>query len=94
MSTRDIYIQKMKLQLDELAITMDEIDVKAHKARNEIHEKYLAEMSALREQSQTALDKLNELKTSGEDSWKDMVANTEKVRDAFVKSFEHFKSQL
>ena len=94
MSTRDIYIEKMKRQLDELNTTMDEIEVKAKKAQSDIHEKYLLEMNHLREQSHIALDKLDGLKTTGDESWKNMVAETEKVRDAFIQSFHYFKSQL
>lgn len=94
MISRDQYIEKMKTQLDELNTTLNDLEVKAHKAKNDVHEKYLVEMSKLREQSQLAVDKLDELKTDGEESWKNMVADTEKVRDAFVKSFHYFKSQL
>ncbi|MFZ6748159.1 hypothetical protein [Undibacterium sp. Ren11W] len=94
MSIRAAYIEKMKLQLDELNTTMDELQSKAGTTKIELQEKYLKEMASLREQSQGALDRLDELKTSGEDSWKSMVMETEKVRDAFVKSFHYFKSQL
>jgi hypothetical protein len=94
MSIRSAYIEKMKLQLDELNTTMDELQSKAGSAKFELHEKYLIEMANLREQSQVALDRLDELKTSGEESWKSMVTETEKVRDAFVQSFHYFKSQL
>jgi len=31
---------------------------------------------------------------AGEDSWDKMVAETEKVRDAFIHSFSYFKSQV
>lgn len=94
MSIRSAYIEKMKLQLDELNTTMDELQSKASTAKFELYEKYLNEMASLREQSQVALDKLDVLKTSGEDSWKNMVMETEKVHDAFVQSFHYFKSQI
>lgn len=94
MAIRDTYIEKMKLQLDELNATMNALEIKADTAKNDIHEKYITEMNALREQSQLAINKLNGLKTTGEDSWKNMVMETEKVRDALVKSFHYFKSQL
>ena len=94
MSARDTYIEQMKGQLDELNATLNELEIKTHQAKNDVHEKYLLEMSKLREQSQLAIDKLDELKTDGEESWKSMVADTEKIRDAFVKSFHYFKSQL
>jgi TolA-binding protein len=94
MSIRATYIEKMKLQLDELNTTMDELQTKADNAKIEFQEKYLKEMTSLREQSQVALDRLDELKTSGEESWESMVTEAEKVRDAFVQSFHYFKSQL
>lgn len=94
MSTRDIYIEKMKLQLDELNASLNELEVKAHRAKNDAHEKYLLEMTKLREQSQLAVEKLDELKTDGEESWKNMMKKTEKIRDEFVKSFHDFESHL
>lgn len=94
MLSRENYIEKLKSQLDELNATLNELEVKRHQAKNEVHEKYLVEMNKLREQSQLAVEKLDELKMDGEESWKNMVADTEKVRDAFVKSFHYFKSQL
>lgn len=94
MKNRDQYIAKMKLQLDELNAAMNELETKAQDAKQDAREKYKAEMAKLRQQSQLALDKLDELKAAGEDSWESLVAGTEKVRDAFVHSFHYFKSQL
>ncbi|MDY7536849.1 hypothetical protein QN372_01870 [Undibacterium sp. RTI2.1] len=92
--TRDAYIEKMKQQLDELNVTMQELEVKAKEAREDAHDKYNEEMTKLREQSHLANEKLNELKAAGEESWKDLVVGTEKVRDAFIKTFHDFKSKL
>jgi hypothetical protein len=94
MSNRAAYIAKMKLQLDEWNTAMTELEVKARKAKEDVRDKYTAEMSKLRQQSQLAKDKLDELKAAGEDSWESLVAGTEKVRDAFIHSFHYFKSQL
>lgn len=92
--TRGAYIEKMKQQLDELNVTMQELEVKAKEAREDAHDKYNEEMTKLREQSHLANEKLNELKAAGEESWKDLVVGTEKVRDAFIKTFHDFKSKL
>jgi hypothetical protein len=94
MKSRDAYIAKMKLQLDELNITIKELELKAKLASIETREKYDVEIVKMRQQYQVALDKLTELKLSSEDAWKTMVAETEKVRDALVKSYHYFKSQL
>jgi hypothetical protein len=94
MSKRDDYIEKMKLQLDEVNTKMNKLEAKANLAKADAREKYAEEMGKLRQQSQLAVSKLEELKAAGEDSWDAMVAEMEKIRDAFVHSFKYFKSQL
>ena len=94
MTSRDAYIAKMKLQLDDLNSAMSELEAKAKEAKQDARDKYKAEMTKLRQQSKAAFDKLDELKAASEDSWENLVAGTEKVRDAFTHSFHYFKSQL
>ena len=94
MSKRDEYVAKMKLQLDELNAKMDELEAKAKEAKAEARDKYKEEMGKLRDQSKLAVAKLEELKASGEDKWEAMVAEMEKIRDAFTHSYNYFKSQL
>ena len=91
---RDEYVAKMKLQLDELNAKMDKLEAKAQEAKEDARAKYKEEMSKLRQQSKLAKGKLDELKAAGEDGWDAMVAEMEKVRDAFKHSFNYFKSQL
>lgn len=94
MSKRDEYIEKMKLQLDEVNARMNELQAKAQAAKQDARDTYEAEMAKLRQQSQLALAKLDELRAAGEDTWETMVAEMEKIRDAFTRSFHYFKSQL
>ncbi len=94
MTKRDEYTAKMKLQLDELNLKMDQLEAKAKEAREDAREKYRAEMTKLRHQSSLAVAKMNEFAAAGEDSWEKMVDEVEKVRDAFVHSFSYFKSQV
>lgn len=94
MKNKDTYIAKMKLQLDELDAKMAALEVKAKDAKDAAHEKYVEEMAKLRHQSTLAKAKFANLVDAGEDKWDDMVVEMEKVRDAFVHSFNYFKSQL
>lgn len=94
MSKRDAYVAKMKLQLDELNSNIDELEAKAKEAKDDARDKYKEEMSKLRRQSELAVAKLDELKAVGEDKWEAVVAEMEKIRDAFIHSFNYFKSQL
>ncbi|MES2325012.1 MAG: hypothetical protein V4633_22375 [Pseudomonadota bacterium] len=94
MQTKDTYIAKMKLQLDELDAKMNALEAKAKDAKESAHEKYVEEMAKLRHQSKVAKAKFDDLVDAGEDKWDNMVAEMDKVRDAFVHSFNYFKSQL
>ncbi len=94
MNKKDTYIAKMKLQLDELDAKMNALEVKAKDAKASAHEKYVEEMAKLRKQSTAAKAKFDDMVDAGEDKWDNMVAEMDKVRDAFVHSFNYFKSQL
>ena len=94
MSTRDVYITKMKLQLDELNLQMGKLEARAQEAREDVRDKYKAEMAKLHEQSELAKAKLADVQASSESAWDGMVTEMDKVRDAFVHSFRYFKSQI
>jgi hypothetical protein len=94
MTSRETYIDKMKVQLDELDAKMDTLQAKAHEAKLEARDTYRQEMDKLRQQSVLAKGKLVEMKTASEDAWGNMVTEMEKIRDAFKHSFSYFKSQI
>jgi predicted nucleic acid-binding Zn-ribbon protein len=94
MSKRNDYIEKMKHQLDEFNNRMNSLDAKAHEAKEDVRAKYKEEVGKLKHQSKLATDKLRELTDSGDHAWDSMVAEMDKVRDAFKHSFTYFKSQL
>lgn len=94
MSKRDAYIAKTKLQLDALNEKMNQLEARAHEAKADALDKYQQEMNLLRRQSKLAAAKLEELRAASEATWETMVAEMEKVSDAFTHSFHYFKSQL
>lgn len=94
MTTRDVYITKMKLQLDELNLQMGKLELRAQEAREDVRDKYQAEMAKLHDQSEVAKAKLADMQASTESAWDGMVTEMDKIRDAFVHSFSYFKSQL
>lgn len=94
MSTKDVYIAKMKTQLDELNIRMEQLGDKAIEAQEAARATYRKDLAKLHQQSDEAKAKMEELTAAGEDRWDAMVTEMEKVRDAFVHSFSYFKSQV
>lgn len=94
MSKHQEYIAKFKQQLDELNTKMDALDAKTKEAKEDARDAYKAEIAKLRHQSKLATNKYEEMKDASEDTWDKMVAETEKIRDAFAHSFNYFKSQV
>lgn len=94
MTTKNVYIETMKSQLDDLNATMNKLDAKAQEAKADARDLYLAEMRKLRHQSKLAGAKFDELKAGTEVGWDKMVLEMDKVRDAFAHSFNYFKSQV
>ena len=91
---RDVYTAKMKRQLDELNANIDKLEAKATEAKEEVRAAYKAELAKARHESKLAMAKFEQMKLAGEESWDKMVAEMEKIRDAFVHSFAYFKSQI
>lgn len=94
MSNRDDYIAKLKLQLDALNGQIDTLEAKVRETQQDVRKGYQEEMRKLRHEAKLADAKLDELKAATAETWESLVAETEKVRDAFVHSFNYFKSQL
>ncbi len=94
MSKRDVYVQKMKLQLDEMNANMTALEAKAKEAKQDARARYEEEMDKLRADSRAASAKLDEIVAAGEDGWHKLVSQMEKLRDAFTHSFHYFKSQV
>lgn len=94
MSKRDIYVEKMKKQLDELNAKLDELDNKRESASAEMRVKYDEKMAELRSHAKAAGAKMNEIKHASEDKWEALVAEGDKLQNALVHSFNYFKSQM
>ena len=91
---RQEYTAKMKLQLDELNSRIDGLEAKASEVKKEARDIYRAEIAKSRAQSKLAAAKLGEMKAASEESWDKMVAEMDKIRDAFTHSFHYFKTQI
>ncbi len=91
---KDEYSAKMALQLDELNGKIDALEAQAQAAQEDAREKYRVELTKVRHQSNLAVAKLGELKAASEASWDKMVAEMETVSDAFIHSFQYFKTKV
>ena len=94
MSKQDVYVAKMKLQLDELNSKMTALEARAQDAKDDAKAAFDSEMGRLRDQSRLAGAKLDELKLAAEGSWQKLVSEMERLRAAFTRSCHDFKSQV
>jgi predicted nucleic acid-binding Zn-ribbon protein len=92
--SREEYVAKVKLQLDDLNAKVDLLEAKMAEAKAEVRASYRSELAKLRHQSDMAGDKLAEMKATGEDTWDKMLLEMDKARDAFMHSLNYFKSQF
>lgn len=91
---RTQYVAKMKQQLDQVNAKLDEVEVQTKAIKAEARKKYNKQMAELRKLAKSANKQLEELKTASEDKWDGLVAEGEKFENAFVHSYNYFKSQL
>lgn len=94
MQNRHIYIEKMKQELEVLNMKLNELELSAENMQEDARKLYNQEVDKVRVQSALAKEKFSQLVESSENTWNEMVVETEKIRDAFVNSFHYFKSQI
>lgn len=94
MTTRKEYIATFKQQLDDMNNSISEYEARAQKAGSDSKILWQDSLFKLRQQFNLTHDKFDELKAAGEHSWNQYVAETEKVRDVFLDSFNYFKSHI
>jgi hypothetical protein len=94
MTTREQYIAKMTQQLDEISMSITEYENRAHQMQTDAAIAYRDGLFQLRQQLKLTQEKLEALKSSSSNRWDHLVAETERVRDVFVDSFQYFKKHL
>ena len=93
-TTRDEFVEKMKKQLDDVNKQLTEFEKEAEAAGEKARADYDAQIDKLREQGKKMQAKLEELRGAGEDSWDRMMEEARKLRDAFIHSYNYFRSEL
>jgi len=94
MSRRHDYVEKIKQQLDEMNAKLDELQAKRSQAGGTAKEEYQEKLATFRERADATRAKLREIRESPEESWEELKAEMEKIREALVHSYHYFKSQL
>ncbi len=94
MTKRDEYTARMKTQLDELNAGLSRLEADAAAVKADARAQYQEQMQKVRAAGQAARAQFDSVVASSEEAWAQLVAEMEKLRDAFKHSFNYFKSQI
>ena len=95
MKNREEYIDKLAVQLKEWSAKIDELESKARTAKADAKISYENQIGQLKEQRDTAMQKLQELKGSSSEAWDTLKAGAETawsdLQKAVTEAKEKFK---
>lgn len=94
MATRDEYLEKMKVQLDEWNAEIGKLEAKLAKANEETRTRLEPHLAKAREAREAVMKKLAALKNASEASWESASDDVEHVWKVFKQSVKYFRSQL
>ncbi|EXI82210.1 MAG: hypothetical protein AW10_00657 [Candidatus Accumulibacter appositus] len=92
--TKDAYIGKLKLQLDEWSADLDAIEAKARQADVEFKEKYQAKAEELRYQKTLAQGRINALQEAADDAWEELRNGSESIWGTVRQTFADAKAKF
>ncbi|MEK8047787.1 hypothetical protein [Ideonella margarita] len=91
---REDYTATLARQLAELNRQIDVLELRLKAASADTRECLAGELVLLRRQSGEAAEKYRELRATGDEGWDQVLAEMERLRGAFVRTFSYFKTQL
>jgi len=94
MQDRKAYIDKMAAQLKEWDDKIQELQVKAEKAKTDAKTEYQKEIQQLRQKRDEAQNKLNQLQQASDEAWQELRAGAEKSWNDLKRAFENARSKF
>jgi len=95
MSTKDAYQQKLEAQLREWQADIDKLKARADQADADRKIAYDNEIDSLQQKQQALRQKLEQLRSSGEDAWEELRSGAEKawkdMDNAFKSALTRFR---
>jgi hypothetical protein len=94
MTTRETYVDTVKLELDELDDQLHSFETKVTHARPDAQQRYIADLARLGVHSRAAQAKWQALEAASDAAWHQHVTDMDHARDAFIHAFHEFRSRL
>jgi hypothetical protein len=97
MSSRDEYVEKMKVQLDQWNAEIGKWEAKAREAQAEARADLDRKIEAVRQQREQAMYQMKLLQGAAGEAWVEMMRGTDeawaRMREAFDKASSHFRAK-
>jgi hypothetical protein len=94
MGLKEAYQEKLEAQIKEWSAKLTELKAKADKAGAEAKVQMNQQIDQLRARTETAQQKLNEIKAASADTWENLKAGSEKAVEEMKKTWESLKSKF
>ena len=94
MNNRDLYVEKMKANLDAWNASIDKLEAQAKHAEADMKLKYREQLDELKRHRAVTNAKLAELRAAGDGAWEDMRGGLESAWDAMEKAVKSATSRF
>lgn len=94
MSTRDEYVRKMQVKLEEWNADIDKLAAKAGDVRADLKNEYADQLKTLKAKQEEARHKMDELQKCGECAWEDLKAGIDLAWTALGEAVASAKSRF
>lgn len=94
---RDVYMKKLKAQLDEWNAQVSKLEARMWEAGEQSKERYQKYLTDLKEQQKQAEAELEKLRESSEAAWQEVAEGTERAwreyRESLERAWDRFRSK-
>jgi uncharacterized coiled-coil DUF342 family protein len=94
MSSRDEYIRKMQVKLEELNAEIDTLTAKAGEVKADLKNEYNEQIESLKAKQAAARQKIEEFQQAGEGAWEDLKSGIELAWTAMGEAIDSARSRF
>ncbi len=94
MGMKEAYEQKLQAQLDEIALEIEKLNIKANKAEADTKLEYYKEIDNLKALQEQAKIKLDNIKTASGDAWEDLKTGMDSAWQSLSEAVKSANSRF
>lgn len=94
MTSRDEYLDKFKIKLDEWNAEIEKLENRAQEAQADAKINYDKQLASLREMRDEAQQKFAEMQNASNEAWDAMVRGTEEAWQTWMGAFHEARSKF